>query len=354
MKSIHILSVVEQVAEHIRSEIVSQCMQGEIPGIHQLAAELSVNHKTVKAALELLQKDGLLESQGSGKPRRILNNGKREVYALRIAMLLYDQDDRKVDNILNAMNHLIEAGHKPFFVKKTLVELNMKTSSVSRLVNRTDADAWIVVAGSLPILKWFSEQPFPAFGYYGRAAAVPMPSAQPFTIPALKQAIHHLVSLGHKRVVMIAREDRRKPNPGFTEQMMLHELEKHGIPTGLYNLPDWEESCGGLEKLLDSLLRHTPPTAILTQGAELTTAVFLYCVHHGISIPQQLSVVSMDSDRTFAWSTPAVARIGFDDMPLIRRIVSWANNVARGHNDDKKITCDAFFIEGGTTGPPAK
>lgn len=354
MNPISLLTAAEQVAEHMRSQIVEQRISGNMPGIHQLAADLMVNHKTVKAALEILQRDGLLISQGRGKPRRIQIQRLSGARTLRIAILLYDPDDRKVDHILRMVSQLAEAGHHPFYAKKTLVDVGMRVSGVAGLVARTEADAWVVVAGSLPVLEWFSEQSFPVLALFGRVATVNIASAIPYTVPALREVIDHLISLGHRRIVMIARKDRRKPEPGFSEQLFLDELAAHGITTGPYNLPDWEETRGGMRSLLESLFRHTPPTALLIQGPELVTAVMMYCLHLGIKVPQQLSLVSMDPDRTFAWCSPSISHIGFDNRPLIRRIVRWANTVARGKEDRQMMTSKAEFIVGGTTGPAAK
>jgi DNA-binding transcriptional regulator YhcF (GntR family) len=54
------LTAAEQAANHLRTEIARRRLVGEMPGIHQLAAELHVNHKTVKAALEILQKESFI------------------------------------------------------------------------------------------------------------------------------------------------------------------------------------------------------------------------------------------------------------------------------------------------------
>lgn len=353
MKPISPRTASEQVADHIHSQIIEQRMRGEIPGIHQLAKDLMVNHKTVKSALEILQKQGLLVSQGPGKPRRIRTQRIGKARNLRIAFLLYEPSDRKNEDILNMSHQLVEAGHHPFYAKKTLAELSMNVNAISRLVDRTHADAWVVEAGSLPVLEWFSKQSFPTFALFGRAAGLPIASALAYTIPAVQEALNHLISIGHRRIVMIAREDRRKPKPGFTEQLFIETLEARGIPTGSFNLPDWEETPRGLHSLLDSLFRHTPPTALLIQGAEFVTATMLYCAHHGIKIPKQLSVISMDSDRNFTWCEPEISHISFESEPLVRRYMTWINNLSIGKDDRQMMTVEATFVRGETTAPPA-
>ena len=44
---------------------------GTMPGVNPLVAELGVNHKTVKAALRMLEDEGLLVNQGRGVQRCI-------------------------------------------------------------------------------------------------------------------------------------------------------------------------------------------------------------------------------------------------------------------------------------------
>ena len=40
--------------------------------------------------------------------------------------------------------------------------------------------------------------------------------------------------------------------------------------------------------------------------------------------------------------------------PVVRRVVRWVNNVARGKNDRRQTLTKAEFVEGGAIGPVAK
>jgi DNA-binding GntR family transcriptional regulator len=71
MDSLTVLSAVEQVAEHLRAELLRGGWSGTMPGVNPLVAALGVNHKTVEAALRMLEDEGLLVNQGRGRQRRI-------------------------------------------------------------------------------------------------------------------------------------------------------------------------------------------------------------------------------------------------------------------------------------------
>ena len=69
------LSISEQVAMHLREELLRGRWVGLMPGKHELAQELGLNNKTVEAALVLLEREGLLVGQGPRRRRRIDSSG---------------------------------------------------------------------------------------------------------------------------------------------------------------------------------------------------------------------------------------------------------------------------------------
>ena len=108
----------------------------------------------------------------------------------------------------------------------------MNVDRISRLVRSTEADAWVIQSGSSEVLEWFAGQPTPAFALAGRRRGVGIAGTGPDKVPAAQIAVRRLVELGHRRIVMLAREERRKPLPGLMERAFLNELEALGIATG--------------------------------------------------------------------------------------------------------------------------
>ena len=150
---------------------------------------------------------------------------------------------------------------------------------------------------------------------------------------------------------MVAREERRKPYPGLMERTFLDELEAFGIATGAYNLPDWEDCPDGLHDRIDSLFRYTPPTALIIGEVPIYIAVERHLARLGLLTPRDVSLVCLDPNPFMIWSRPVVSHISWDSGPMIRRIVGWANNVARGKDDRRQSFTKAEFVEGGTIGP---
>ena len=361
MQPIRLLSVVEQTAEHLRKGLLAGRWCGTLPGVMQLASEFDVHPRRVRAALKQLEAEGWLASQGLGRSRRIatpVGMAKASPRKLRVAILRHDPP--LADNLqtsvvlLEIMQSLEAAGHDASLCRKSLLELKHDVRrSISQLA-ATLADAWVVEAGSRPLLEWCATQSTPCLALYGRTDGLPLASTGPDAVTAYRTATRHLLELGHRRIVVIVRAGGRKPTPGICERTFLEELRSHGVPTGPYNLPDWEETPQGFHHLLEALFQHTPPTALIIDETPRLFAAMEFLGRHRIHIPEQVSLVSTDCDATLDWCYPGIAHMRWDNARIVRRVVSWADAVRKGKPDRRTINFPVAFLPGGSTGPVRK
>ena len=351
MPNLEVFTIAEQVARHLRGEILAGRMQGLMPGRNELAAELGFNGKTIEAALKLLEKQGLLVGQGAGRKRRIVPPKNLTPPALRLAILDYEPL-HETEAYMAELQHLLrQAGHSPFVTEKSLLELKMDVRRAARLVKRTQAEAWVVCSASREVLKWFAGQKIPAFALFGRRKGLPIAGVGPDHTAAGRAAARRLIELGHQRIVVLVRESQRAGGVGPSELSIFKEMEAHGLPVGAYNLPDWEDTPKGFHRVLDELFRLTPPTALIIDEPFLFHAAKDHLARRGILAPSQVSLICRDPDSTFAWCEPSIAHIHWDHRPVLRRIVRWANDIARGKDDRRQSFTKAEYVDGGTVGP---
>ncbi len=351
MQIVRFQSKVEQTAEHLRVEMQRGRWGALMPGRNQLAKDLGINSKTVEEALRLLERENLLIPQGAGRRRRIVIPEGAKPPSLRVAVLYYDAEARGESDMVNLLHLLADAGHAPFSARKSLLELGMNVRRVASMVEETQADAWVVLGGSRDVLEWFASRPTPAFALFGRRRDLMIAGAGPHKPPALSALTKRLIELGHERIVMMVRAERRLPQPGATERAFLETLQRHGLSPSPYNLPDWEEKVDGFHHCLEELFRLTPPTALILDEAPFFMAAMQFCSQRGLKAPERISLACCDPDPNFFWCKPAITHIGWDAAPVIQRVLRWAANVSRGKQDRRQIETKATFFEGGTIGP---
>lgn len=133
-----------------------------MPGVLKLEAATGVNRKTVEAALQILERDGVLQAQGVGKRRLIVGDqGGTEKPGLRVGLLFFERADRGLERIQSLERQLVEAGHRVIECGATLTELRMDAAKVARAVAAARADAWVVEAASREVLEWFIAEGIP-------------------------------------------------------------------------------------------------------------------------------------------------------------------------------------------------
>lgn len=351
MKPVKLTSIADQVAAHLREEILRGGLSGEMPGAKRLADSLGVNHKTVDAAVSLLEAQGLLKSQGAGKPRLITPPKSGKPPSLRIGILIYEPEDAEFHIIIELRHSLSNAGHTCVLAGKSQKELGWNLERIKKEVKKSDVDAWIVQSGSRDILEWFASQPFPCLALHGRFLGLPLAACGASMVPAVTEAVDQLLDMGHRRIVMIAQETDLVPTPGLLYRTFLEQLQSRGIQTSSYNIPIWESSPDGLHRTLDSLFKLTPPTAIFVTDVVLFFPTYIHLLKMGLRIPEDVTLISTDPHPQFKWCEPSVSHVHWDHQTLIHRIIKWADKVAKGGEDLNQIFVKAEFLSNKTIGP---
>ena len=350
------LSIVEQTAALLRDGLRTGCWKGQLPGVVLLAQELGVATKTLRAALLIVEAEGLVKMGANGRSRHVPARVARRKRPLRIGILLFDplanEPGVSMELYLGLHRAMEVAGFSVFFLDKSQHELGHNVGRIASHVQKARADAWVVGAGSRALLEWFAAQPFPTLALFGNRAGLPIAGAGPNKLPALLAATRQLIALGHQRIVLVCRGPQRHTGPRHALNAFLEELAAHGCGgKGHFNLPEWEETPEGLQALFTSLFRTTPPTALILDETPIVLAGQQFLADHRLRVPEQVSIIATDRDACFQWCQKPVAHIRWRVEPVIRRIVQWAIALSEHRTDLRQMTFPAEFIPGGTIGP---
>jgi DNA-binding LacI/PurR family transcriptional regulator len=342
-----IATAVEQVATHLRGEINTGRWGTLLPGRKKLVKELGVNGNTIERAIQQLEKEGVLKSQGPGKRRLIVKKKTRASPKTRIAIIVYEPKDQIDPIILDLRHHLNAAGHSSHFAPKSLTELKQDPDRVETMIQEIKAKACIILAGARPVLERFAEMPIPTFSFFGQRFGLPVAGVGAYKVPAMQECIQCLYEAGHRRIVMMPRANVETPNLTPTELSFLEELKKRDLSHGSYNLPEWDLSPQGFHDCLRKLFQVTPPSAILVDDWILFYSLQSFLMSEERSHLGKVTCISTDYHPSFTWWQPGVAHFRWDTSAAVKRAVQWAQNVANGKDDRKQSLVNAKFIVGG-------
>ena len=355
MAAIRRQSVIQQTASHLLAEIRQGRWLEGLPGVRRLAEELGVSRGSLRAAVKVLEAQGDVTCHGAGRRRQASRRLSAPRHALRIGLLLQlplAKQNAEMQRTLAELRHDVEsAGHVLVIARKAHQDLGDDLRKLSKLVAEVEAHAWIVVAGSRGLLEWFSTRNVPAIAFGGASVELPIAGSSIDVAPPIRAAVRHLVSLGHRRIVLIAPRHWREPKPSRSLQAYFDELLAHEIAAGEYNAPAWQEDATGLHRLLDSLFRVTSPSALLIVEPPRMLAVMQFLNRHALHVPRDVSLVCLGQDSMFAWCDPPMAHFSYDLHLPLKRIVKWIAALSRGTHERQFRLFPAQFDPGGSTGP---
>ena len=188
----------------------------------------------------------------------------------------------------------------------------------------------------------------------GQSAAYPYVSID--DEGAGRQAMDHLIFLGHRRIAMIAAIDPKEtrwPAVPFRSQAYYSALRDAGIAAdpSLVTTVDWGGSQGA-EAMSRLLSLREPPTAVYAHSDEVAIGAMRTMHRAGLRIPEDISVIGID-DHPLAELT---------DLTTVNQPVRQQGLLAgrmvlgllQGEDVERAITVPTHLVIRRSTGPPRR
>lgn len=360
MQPLRRLNLSEHTAQHLRDGFRSGRWSGSLPGVWRLSQELGLSRDAVRAALRLLEAEGLVTHGGAGRNRQVATPSSRDSRrSLRVGILLpapLEKDNAHTHELILTARHAVEAaGHICFIAPKTNADFRHRPERIRRYLADCAADAWILYSARRTVLEVAATGEVPVFALGGPAKGLPVAGSRADLAAPIQNCIDLLVGHGHQSIVLIGPPSWRQPAPSASAQAFLERLQHHGIRTDpRFNLPDWEHTPEGLEALLRALFFATPPSALLIMEPECLGPVLVFLAARGLRVPAQVSVVNILPDPMQSFYRPAIAHFQWPIQPHLKRIIQWVNTIARGQTEHRMTTTEPVFVPAESIAPRAR
>ena len=328
----------------------------QLPGQHELCAQLMISRTTLRPALQELARRSLIDLrqgrpmtiylQPSAKPpARVVNKVllllPEPLWRLRPSIARWASELRPLLQRSDLELVLSEGGHH--YRANPAVHLE-------KLVHSHPHSAWVLFASTLAMQAWFSARALPVLLVGQVFPRIDLPSIEYDHAAIAQHAAVRLAAAGHTRTAILLQHTGSAADATTCDTFAA--ARKAGTPPPLVLGHD-----GSLAQI-ESRLRHlahlpSRPTALFVTKSHAIPAALTILPRLGLSIPGDVSVICREDDPFLEYLVPSVARYSSDSSAIARKLAVALAQLANGQS--LKITHDRLmprFVPGQSIAPP--
>lgn len=201
-----------------------------------------------------------------------------------------------------------------------------------------------------PRFTWLTELGLPAVAVGRPSAGCPFPWLDTDDREGVRQAVRHLIALGHRRIAHVGGA------PGYVHSAARRhawqdELRAHGLEPQLYVEGDFTGD-GGASATRQLLERSPRPTAVVYANDLMAISGMSAAADAGLALPDQLSIVGFDDISLAAHVRPALTTVRQDATAWGRAAARTLVALVEGESVPKLSLAPATFVERSSTGAP--
>lgn len=340
-----------RLADIMEKEMRSGKWGGLLPGHRVLMSSYSVSAKTCLGAIAQLESRGVISKGEQGKKRRILVSPESSQKSLSNLLIIDGIGVPSGEDLLQLHSFQTaweESGGMTQSMKVDFPRYRRPGSLLKEAVLRYRADAILL---HVPSLAWVDAavKLCPVFlsggEWRGEITGVSYNIREEITKAVLK-----LRALGHSRIVVPFELLGRK----------MEDAIREGLAAGLDLRPDSpqvrdfcpvfsEHVPAAWQKYWKKLFASVKPTALILSEDIHVQSLYGFCFNHGIRIPQDLSVICLESTSHLEWCEPVPTRMRFPVNTATSYFKKWIRGGCRPMGM-RFLSLEP--IEAGTLAPP--
>jgi len=339
-------SLVKQTADVLRRRFAASAAGTVLPGERELAETLEVSRKTLRAALQLLEQDGIVCT--SGNRRRVIATPRSRTRTRRSGeagdvVLLTPVPLMSIpspDGLL-WVDHLRESlakeRHELHVLSRPQCYSRSPHRALEELTARVRPAAWVLLISTRPLQEWFAARRLPAVVAGSRHEGVKLPAVDRDLRAVGRHAAGRFAAKGHRCVAYVelepiaagdfdARAGFREGCAGASRSLQLLDVQHDGTVEGI---------CLKLDRVLAS---SRAPTAFLTTSTKHTLTVLTHLLRRGVHLPRDAALISRDGDRFLECVVPSVAHYYTNPhvyaralIRIVRDMISGREPIAKDH-----------------------
>ena len=350
------VNLATQVADVIRKTIGQGIWGKEIPSERRLSELLKVSRPTIRVALHMLAKDGLLEI--SPRTRKRLLGGRSHTATppkKTVGIITHEQITRLgLSYYVHITEFIVRLSEEGFaveiFVCKPIRGFS-QSEKLDKFLRENRILCCLLLSVNKVVQCWFAERSFPALVLGSCHDSVRLPSIDIDLRAVCRHAAGVFLTHGHRRLALIVPDSGLAGDlaseAGFKEGAQLHaDTGKEVRSVIIRHDGTFQNITAKLERIFDAA---EAPTALLVAKPWPTFAVLIYLLKRGLAVPDSVSLIARDQDFFFETIDPKISHYRFKDNAYTQRAAHLIMKIVhQGNLPPVPNLVYPDFFEGGT------
>ncbi len=344
-------SLVCETADVLREQINAGVWHDVLPGERELSGRLLVSRPTLRAALELLRREGTVDVS-HGRKRRVCPT-KRRVVAVpkRVALLSPLPPHRLPPFVMfwvdELRQHLADEGFDLEMHVSPVAHQQKPEKQLERIVAEVPAAAWVLFLSNEPMQRWFIEKGLPCVVAGSRFPHVSLPSVDIDSRAICRHAAGLFLAKKHRHIALLLPEGGTAGDQASEEGFLEGAKGSTNVRATVLR---HDGTISGVCRKVEAITRGASPVTglIVARSAHALTA-FTSLQRRKFDIPNQLSFISRDSDAFLDFVVPQITRYSCNPANFARRVSRIALQLAaEGQISPREVLLMPELIKGET------
>lgn len=348
-------SLTTQVAAAIRKSITDGAWTEYLPSERRLCALLQISRPTIRTALQLLAKEGLIEIRHGRRNRLLMQARVATEPHNRLVLIVTPENSSglslSISRGLSEMKfHLAEQGFTTEVVTCPTRGAGAQRQKLDSFIRQNPVFCCVLLSVSKDLQIWFSGQSIPTLVFGTIHPGVKLPSLDIDHRAVCRHCTGLLLGKGHRKIAFVVPQSSVAgylvSEQGFHEAFAPYDRQ----PNLHASVVRHNGTAQNITVKLDALFKtKRAPTAILVAKPQHVFVVLIYLLKRGYAVPEDVSLVARDSDYLFGVVSPAIAHYLIPDDAFAQRLSRMMMQlVADGHLPPEPNFIIPKFVPGET------
>jgi DNA-binding LacI/PurR family transcriptional regulator len=310
-------SLIDQVANVLRGSVHRKEWTEGLPPERTLCDRLQVSRLTLRAALKVLHREGLLRFSDNRRKRvpvrrmRAVSAAEPKLIVFLSAEPLYAHAPATIFKVHELRRHLQDAGYGLEFLNDPRLLGKNPSKVLEALVHQVRARCWVLHWANAAVQQWFAARQLRVVVMGSCHEGIRFPSADMDYRALARHAVGVFHRQGHRRLALIG------PHRGLQgelarEQGFLEAAQNREHAGASPLILRHDGTLESIRSIVSARFCSRAVTAILAADAIHALSLMTCLTHAGLRLPDDISIISADEEWFLDHVAPTVARYRMD------------------------------------------